>query len=582
MIAILSQTQSMVHDLEEYFKSSKIPFRVLSPAHDDSLLVIFDSEIHALIVDPVVEQFPMILWKESLKNLHKKIPIILIEQENHDQDQFIGFENFIRSKSELSSILAALKTHGIFQLSHRKKHSKAISPWQNQMIYQMLQRQGALSLITIDASSYRTLGIEYGSDVYQRIQEILRMLIVEQWGHPGCLRTSDLVCQKIEQANLFYVILSPPRSGQKVPAPGALEIIADRLAFHLRNGMYREMFAPKDKRILPDCIHRLPEIKIGFGSVMQNPCMESHELIELLLERTNEMGEVQIVRYKNNQRELMQGLIQSTDLLFPNFQGIFSAQKLTKQVITESQKQNSLAPLKPFIFGFESLIRLRGDGITTALGKSITEHFDTKYLRPDVLFSMAKSSKVALELDQTCMIKAIQYGIQLPGKLMINVLPRNLYHIERFKNLLTQRQNIIFEVSESEAVNNFDLMLKVKEQLSKKNVGIAADDFGNGYGSFERIMNIRPEIIKFDRSLIDHIDQDIRRQQFVKGLIDASKSSGMIVLAEGIERWEEIELLQKMGIELVQGFLFHRPSTLEKIMADLKESEEEENSVIAA
>ena len=58
---------------------------------------------------------------------------------------------------------------------------------------------------------------------------------------------------------------------------------------------------------------------------------------------------------------------------------------------------------------------------------------DSKYLRPDVMFSLAKNTKVALELDQACMRHAAKYAKGLPGCLMINILPRNLYHIDKLK-----------------------------------------------------------------------------------------------------------------------------------------------------
>jgi EAL domain-containing protein (putative c-di-GMP-specific phosphodiesterase class I) len=125
----------------------------------------------------------------------------------------------------------------------------------------------------------------------------------------------------------------------------------------------------------------------------------------------------------------------------------------------------------------------------------------------------------------------------------------------------------MFEVSESEAINNLDLMLKSRDHLERHNMGIAADDFGKGYSSLERIIKIRPDVIKFDRGMIQEIDKDPVKQAYVRGLVTAAKILNTTILAEGVETWEEAAVLKEMGIELIQGFLLHRPMAA-KIIKD--------------
>ena len=101
----------------------------------------------------------------------------------------------------------------------------------------------------------------------------------------------------------------------------------------------------------------------------------------------------------------MHSLIQSEELLTPNYQGVFRLQEISKEDMDEVKSTNSIAPIASSIYGFESLIRVNQDEASRQ--NVCASGVDSKYLRPDVMFSLAKNTKVALELDQACMRHAI-------------------------------------------------------------------------------------------------------------------------------------------------------------------------------
>ncbi|NBQ54079.1 MAG: EAL domain-containing protein [Proteobacteria bacterium] len=107
---------------------------------------------------------------------------------------------------------------------------------------------------------------------------------------------------------------------------------------------------------------------------------------------------------------------------------------------------------------------------------------------------------------------------------------------------------------------------------------IAADDFGKGFSGLDRIVKMRPDIVKFDRSLIDGIDRDPARQAFLKSMLAAAKLVGAKVLAEGVERVEEAKFCQDNGVDLVQGYLFHRPQFRAEINSELVATKPESRS----
>ena len=314
------------------------------------------------------------------------------------------------------------------------------------------------------------------------------------YGEPrDLLEKNDVIVRRVSSQNEYLVFLDRSRATGALPYPGALEKIADRVSIRLHNALWDELFAPFDKKRAPSCVDNIPLIGVGFFGVLNNPCMNTAEILSQGLDASKQMAMSQQKRGRERQRELMHSLIQSEELLTPNYQGVFRLQEISKEDMDEVKSTNSIAPIASSIYGFESLIRVNQDEASRQ--NVCASGVDSKYLRPDVMFSLAKNTKVALELDQACMRYAAKYAKGLPGCLMINILPRNLYHIDKLKEQFSSLNSVVFEVSESEAINNFDLMLKAKESLKQSNMGIAADDFGKGYSSIERVIKIRPMLL---------------------------------------------------------------------------------------
>jgi EAL domain-containing protein (putative c-di-GMP-specific phosphodiesterase class I) len=227
----------------------------------------------------------------------------------------------------------------------------------------------------------------------------------------------------------------------------------------------------------------------------------------------------------------------------------------------------SIAPFAEAIYAFESLIRVQTRAMEE-LFQSRPLFIDFKHLRPDILFKLAQTAHLTLELDQCCLKKAVQYFQHLPGRLLVNILPRNFYYMERFQSYVPKDVSVIFEVAESEAINNFGLLKQARTKIGSKG-SIAIDDFGKGHAGLDRLLQIEPDMIKLDRSLVADIHKDHAKRAFVSGIISATKLTKALVLAEGIESLGEFEVLRALGVDLVQGFLFHRPQAAEQIQKEL-------------
>lgn len=88
---------------------------------------------------------------------------------------------------------------------------------------------------------------------------------------------------------------------------------------------------------------------------------------------------------------------------------------------------------------------------------------------------------------------------------------------------------------------------------------LSVDDFGTGLSSLARLRDLPINEVKIDRSFISDLDHVEARRRFVWGVIAFAERVGLTVVAEGVERQEELDALTALGCHRVQGFLFSRP-----------------------
>lgn len=119
--------------------------------------------------------------------------------------------------------------------------------------------------------------------------------------------------------------------------------------------------------------------------------------------------------------------------------------------------------------------------------------------------------------------------------------------------------NIVLEIKEDE-INDTEKLKDFCNHYRSLGFNIAIDDFGVGQSSFDRLAVVRPDIIKIDRSLIENIDQNHINQEIVQAICKISNNIGALALAEGVETLNEAVYSKYLGVSLIQGFYFARPS----------------------
>ncbi|MCC5982342.1 MAG: EAL domain-containing protein, partial [Oceanicaulis sp.] len=112
---------------------------------------------------------------------------------------------------------------------------------------------------------------------------------------------------------------------------------------------------------------------------------------------------------------------------------------------------------------------------------------------------------------------------------------------------------------EGERMEDVDHVKAIIQEYKARNLVTAIDDFGAGFSGLGLLAEFRPDVIKLDMGLIRNVHNDHGRTAIIKGILATANLLNLKIVAEGIETLEEMQALQALGINLMQGFLFARP-----------------------
>ena len=130
-----------------------------------------------------------------------------------------------------------------------------------------------------------------------------------------------------------------------------------------------------------------------------------------------------------------------------------------------------------------------------------------------------------------------------------------------------QGQNLCFELTESVAMADPEHTRRTLEELQAFGVRLSIDDFGTGYSSLEQLHQLSADVLKVDRNFVAGMATNERNQKIVKTIINLAHNLGIHVVAEGAETAEQLSILNGMGCDSVQGFVFSRPLEPEQLEA---------------
>jgi EAL domain-containing protein (putative c-di-GMP-specific phosphodiesterase class I)/GGDEF domain-containing protein len=211
------------------------------------------------------------------------------------------------------------------------------------------------------------------------------------------------------------------------------------------------------------------------------------------------------------------------------------------------------------VLGYEALTRT----MTLKYGE-----FDTEYL-----FKFAEENNFLWDLEYISRTIALETAAQrifkneIPAKVFINVSPI-IMQDPRFQNGFTKKllndlhikeSDIVLEITEKYSVSDMKLFKNIIEHYKEQKFNIAVDDMGSGYSGLNLISEISPGYIKLDMNLIRNIHTHRLKQGLVRGIVEFSNITNILLIAEGIECPEDLETLVNLGVQYGQGYYIQRP-----------------------
>lgn len=379
-----------------------------------------------------------------------------------------------------------------------------------------------LTCITAQVSHLQKIEYRYGSDLYsillKRITSLLKNLQISDF------REDDIFVVDLIELDTFVIFLSSPREKETLLLEN-LEDIAERVRVKLEQEIFR-MFYPYLKEYCRP--------SIGYALVIKNPMINNMRLIMQLTSSSREMG-----TFLSHKREYM-------------------SRYLLKKIIIDQQIYSVFQPIVDLntleIIGHEALSR---------------GPVDTEFASPLLLFTFAAECGLSFELDRLCRKMAFKAVKRLnPNKkIFVNTLTmtihdpefRGTYLQELLEDIKIKPENVVFEVSEKLAIDNYDIFKSALKDYNDIGIVHASDDIGTGHSDLERIMELKPGFMKIDISFIKDVDKSYIKQEIVKAMVMLASSINSIIIAEGVETREEYLKLKELGVTYGQGYLFAVP-----------------------
>jgi EAL domain-containing protein (putative c-di-GMP-specific phosphodiesterase class I) len=201
----------------------------------------------------------------------------------------------------------------------------------------------------------------------------------------------------------------------------------------------------------------------------------------------------------------------------------------------------------------------------TTVGFEALTRFDDGS-RPDLTFAAALECGMGIELETVTLEAALRDEGDLwpPGAwLSLNVSPALLGQEGTLAQMLADRARpVVLEITEHEPIEAYAPLREAMLGLGA-GVRLAVDDVGAGVANFNHLVELRPNFLKIDVSLVRGVDADPSRRAAVVGLIHFAAEAGCQVIAEGIETEAERATVTELGVTLGQGYLLARPAPVE-------------------
>ncbi|PHS57636.1 MAG: diguanylate cyclase [Sulfurimonas sp.] len=186
-------------------------------------------------------------------------------------------------------------------------------------------------------------------------------------------------------------------------------------------------------------------------------------------------------------------------------------------------------------------------------------------LTPASFLDISIKSKLYHEITKAIIKKSFTYFKDKHYEFSINISIHDIQDKKTLKFIIDSIMNyensekIVFEILESDKIGNYEELKEFIKIVKQYGCKIAIDDFGSGYSNFSHILSLNVDYLKIDASLVRYVTTNLNSRIITQTIIDFSSKLGLKTIAEFVEDKHSLELLEKMGIDFVQGYYIGKP-----------------------
>lgn len=253
-------------------------------------------------------------------------------------------------------------------------------------------------------------------------------------------------------------------------------------------------------------------------------------------------------------------------------------QKLLQKAISEQQ----------FSLCYQPIADMSSGQITAVEALARWSQPELGMIRPDVFIAAAEQWGLINELTLLLLDKALKQLQQWHDSGLVVQLSFNLSPVSLSDSTFVQQlqhkvrhagikpQCICFEVTETQDFTQVSAAIESLANLRLAGFGIAIDDYGTGFANAQQLSRIPATRLKLDRSLTNGVSERPQQRLVLENTIQLAHKLGLTLIGEGVEKLADAMVIKRCGINLVQGYLYHKPLTANDCTAVLCNSMEQQ------
>ena len=384
-------------------------------------------------------------------------------------------------------------------------------------VRRLMEERGTLGLVYLDLAGEGQIETLHGWQTYDELLRGFARALGALRGE-GLLGSRDIIAVMSVRSDKFLLFL---RGNEAPPVDsGSVEARAQRLRVRLVDSL---------PRFLPAVLATPLTFHQGHALMYRDPMLRAERSIHRALDEAMFMSLRQRARDEDRLARDLDGII-AGDQVFALYQPIL--QLLTLDVL-----------------GHEVFTRGPAGG---------------PFEDPERLFLLAERTGRLLLLERLCRRRALDsVRNHLPGsaKLFLNTSVRALLDSDvagaGFVRMVDAQglphRDVILEIRERVTTEERQGFRETLKELKREGFGIAIDDMGAGHSSLKSVVDLEPDYLKFDISLVHNIDRSVIKRSLLETLVELSGKIGAEVIAEGIEAESEFNTVRDLGVRFGQG-----------------------------